>query len=468
MRERVYNLQQTIQSLQIQGKYGEVIEPCYQLLQAATDAGDRQLQMEAYASFALCFYKLGDTKDAFHYIEQHAILCENHGTKEDYMYSYHIFHLLYAYTGNYGRARHVLETGIELAEQLENRRLVSENSSELSFVLCQLGEYAEALEAAKRGARIAALEDPYCPYLVLKATLASARACMGLGDFSAAEGLLETVMRDPLLPSYDAEVVQSWRLLADIQLEQGKTEESLASLEQAAERAQTFQDHQQLKQILQQQIRLCGKTGDFGRGFTIQQKYIGLLEDLQRQEISNEAMKLEMKVKLRELEKQANTDFLTGVASRRALEDTARKWLADPTETMQNIVCIAFDIDNLKKVNDTYGHPFGDQVIRKVAATCSSLLRKNDRTGRIGGDEFVAILRDITFQDACRTARRMLDAVTAIRLECNGEYVPLTLSIGVAESQNGRITDYSMLYHKADIALYKAKNGGKNQVVCYK
>ncbi|MGN7407961.1 GGDEF domain-containing protein [Sporosarcina sp. SAFN-010] len=174
-----------------------------------------------------------------------------------------------------------------------------------------------------------------------------------------------------------------------------------------------------------------------------------------------------MNLKLQELERQANTDYLTEVSNRKALEETANEWLDQAALSEENVVCIAFDIDNLKTLNDTYGHPFGDQVIRRVAHECSGLLRRSDKTGRVGGDEFVSILRGISIEDASKKAQQMLEAVTNLSIERSGDPIPLTLSIGIAESSCGKITEYGKLYHKADIALYRAKNSGKNQVCIY-
>ncbi|WJY26221.1 MULTISPECIES: GGDEF domain-containing protein [Sporosarcina] len=466
MRETIQRLQRTIESLQHQGKFEEMIECCYQLLQAATDMGDHHLRMEAYANYALGFYRLGAIKEAFQYIGRHANLCETWGTKEDYMHSNHIFCLLYVYTGDYERAKQVLEMSIDLAEQLGNSRLISENSSELCNVLCRLGEYDRALKAGRRGASVAADLEPYCPYLLLKAALASAHAYYGLEDMESSAVLLEIVQRDPLLDTYPAERVKSIRLKAEIQLRQRHPRNAMASLEEASRMAEASSDHKQLKEILERQVSLAEHFGDFKHGFSVQRRYIRLLEELHEKEVINAVLQLDMKVKLRELEKQVNTDFLTGIANRRSVEDLAGGWLAESAGSAENIVCIAFDIDNLKVLNDRFGHPFGDQAIRKVADLCSSLMRKGDTTARIGGDEFVAVLRDITLQDGCRRAHDMLEAVRSALLPCNGENVMLSISAGVAENRRGSISDFAKLYHKADIALYEAKRSGKSRVIC--
>ncbi|REB08698.1 GGDEF domain-containing protein [Sporosarcina sp. BI001-red] len=467
MSEHIQKLQKSIQTLRNHGKYNEMIEACYQLLQSATDLEDRQLQMNAYANFALGFYKIGDIKDAFFYIEKHAMLCEIYGDKEDEMDSNHIFFMLYEYIGNYVKAKQVLENSIELATKLKKYNLVSENCSELSSVLSRMGKYEEALIVGKKGARIAARHEPYCPFLFLKAILSVAQALLGMAELEEVDSLLQTVVRDRVLQDYSIEKTKCYRLLAHLQRLQQNPQDALESLTIAKESAKNSNNFKQQKEIQEVQIELYRELKDFEKGFDIQEEHIQLLKEIHRHDAANAAMKLEMKVKLQDLERQANTDFLTGVSSRRALEETANEWLAQAPLFEENIVCITFDIDNLKKLNDTFGHLFGDQVIRRVAQECSNLLRRSDKTGRVGGDEFVSILKGISIEDGMKKAQQMLDAVTQLSVEHNGKNIPLTLSIGVAENYHGSIKEYNKLYHKADIALYRAKNNGKNRVCIY-
>ncbi|WP_432354328.1 GGDEF domain-containing protein [Sporosarcina sp. A2] len=468
MSVHIQNLQESIQSLRNHGRYNEMIEACYQLLQEATDLGDRQLQMDAYVNFALGFYKIGDIKDAFLYIEKHAMLCEIYGNESDELDSNHIFFLLYEYTGNYVKAKHVLENTIVLGSKLGKYNLVSENCSELSSVLSCTGNHEEALRVGEKGARIAAHHEPYCPFLLMKATLAVAEAHFGLKDFETAKSLIQTVVQDSVLESYAKEKAKCYRLLAEMQRVQQKPIDALASLAIAEDSAKNANNLKQQKEIQEVQIELHSELKNFEKGFEIQARHIELLKEIHFQDTVNAAMKLEMKVKLQELERQANTDFLTEVSSRRALEETANEWLTQASLSEENVVCIAFDIDNLKTLNDTYGHAFGDQVIRRIARVCSDLLRRSDITGRIGGDEFVSILKGITVEAAYKKAQRMLKAVNGLSFEQNGEKLSLTLSIGLAENAYGSIKEYDKLYHKADIALYRAKNKGKNQVCIYR
>ncbi|MDW0108848.1 GGDEF domain-containing protein [Sporosarcina aquimarina] len=466
MNEQITQLQERMRLNRMNGSYKEMIETSYQLLRIAKQTNNQKLEMDAYANYALGFYAIGDCKDAFHYMELHADLCEQVGDAEDYMKSYHVFHLLYDYTENYDMAKTVLEKSISLADRLGKDQLVSENCSALSGVLSRMNDYDEALRAGKKAARIAALHDPYCPSLVLKAILAIANACLSIGKLEDADLILHMVMKDPVIQVQENEKMKCYRLAARLHVLQNDLEAALESLKCAKESALKTNNYKYQKEIHEEQIELYQQLEMYKEGFEVQQQQIQLLQQLHQQETANAALELEMKMKLQELERVANTDFLTNVSNRRALELTANEWLLQADRVKENVVCIAFDIDNLKLINDEFGHPFGDYVIQCVAQTCNDLLRCTDKTGRIGGDEFVAILRGISIGDACRKAHDMLDAVTNLIIEQEGKRVPVSLSVGVAESRYGDITEYATLYRHADSALYQAKNSGKSQVCC--
>lgn len=118
---------------------------------------------------------------------------------------------------------------------------------------------------------------------------------------------------------------------------------------------------------------------------------------------------------------------------------------------------IMFDIDDFKWVNDTYGHPFGDTVIREVAVATALSLRRTDLCGRYGGEEFIIILPDTDLAEATNVANRVLAAITAIEFE---HPVHITVSGGISQYEGGTTED---LVSATDAKLYKAKRNGKNR-----
>jgi diguanylate cyclase (GGDEF)-like protein len=121
------------------------------------------------------------------------------------------------------------------------------------------------------------------------------------------------------------------------------------------------------------------------------------------------------------------------------------------------------DIDHFKRINDSHGHAVGDQVLRHASRVLAAGLRERDRLGRVGGEEFVAVLPGATLAQARQVAERMRNAVDAARLIGPSGEVRFTVSIGVACAQVAESADG--LLERADAALYAAKNGGRNAVV---
>ncbi len=163
------------------------------------------------------------------------------------------------------------------------------------------------------------------------------------------------------------------------------------------------------------------------------------------------------------LEHLANTDTLTGLANRRHLfERFAEAW-AMVQRKDQPLGCIMFDIDKFKSVNDTYGHAAGDFVLKQVARVCRDCLRPYDILGRFGGEEFCIASPQNDADGTAALAERIRGAIEQTDFVFEGTYIPVTVSLGVAE----RTDDHSgpeALISAADEMLYRAKENGRNQV----
>ncbi|GMA57984.1 hypothetical protein GCM10025858_24870 [Alicyclobacillus sacchari] len=204
--------------------------------------------------------------------------------------------------------------------------------------------------------------------------------------------------------------------------------------------------------------------GDIETGFYAQKEYISVLLESRKRELERTALQLEIKHSLADLKKKATTDHATGLANRYCLESTANEWLREAADRCENIVCIVIDIDHFKCINDQCGHLFGDEVIRQVTEACASVLRKEDLMGRYGGDEFVVIIRGVPLDVGVRKAEQMLEAIRNLNVSCGETPVPISASLGVADNGAGTVLQFKDLFQLADVELYKAKQGGRNQV----
>ncbi len=157
----------------------------------------------------------------------------------------------------------------------------------------------------------------------------------------------------------------------------------------------------------------------------------------------------------------ANHDALTGLPNRRLFNERINLEISRSQRNKQKIGVMLFDLDQLKKVNDSFGHNVGDILLQSVAQRLLGLLRKSDTVARMGGDEFLLILPEmVKNQDAILTAERILVALsTPFHLE--GYEINITTSIGIAFfPDDGTVVED--LVKKADIAMYKAKEKGGN------
>ncbi|MDE6404705.1 MAG: sensor domain-containing diguanylate cyclase [Lachnospiraceae bacterium] len=169
--------------------------------------------------------------------------------------------------------------------------------------------------------------------------------------------------------------------------------------------------------------------------------------------------------KKKELEDKADTDLLTGLNNKLATERKIKDYMAQNPDKQ----CMMFmiDIDNFKKINDTMGHAFGDEVLRSLGIQIGAIFRASDIIGRVGGDEFMVFLKDVATDEVIlKEAKKMENFFKNFQA---GEYVKYkaTASIGVAVfPQEGN--DFETLYKAADQGVYKAKKRGKNQLAFYR
>ncbi len=167
-----------------------------------------------------------------------------------------------------------------------------------------------------------------------------------------------------------------------------------------------------------------------------------------------------------ELMLQANTDSLTGAMSRRSFQTSTEREIARAQRNGTELSCALIDIDHFKSINDTYGHGVGDVVLQRVVATCKSELRASDYIGRLGGEEFAAMLPDASPDSALEVAERIRKAVAAMVVEVSAGKIGATVSIGLA-TRTAVENNFELLLRRADVAVYKAKSGGRNRAVSY-
>ncbi len=195
-------------------------------------------------------------------------------------------------------------------------------------------------------------------------------------------------------------------------------------------------------------------------------KLIIMTEDLQKKII-------ELEKQVHELEKDLIHDALTGLKTRAFFEEEATIYLHAVANLnagkrkewfgFKNLSFLFFDIDHFKQINDTYGHPVGDQVLHEVAQLINKSVREGDTVARWGGEEMVACLLGANEKDAKDKAESIRKSIE--QLTFSNSQIKVTISIGVAS--NFKEATVANLLKNADLSVYKAKRTGRNKVVAF-
>lgn len=167
----------------------------------------------------------------------------------------------------------------------------------------------------------------------------------------------------------------------------------------------------------------------------------------------------ERKRRERALRFQASHDGLTALYNRRYTQRAMQRELRLAARTSHSVAVVLFDLDHFKRINDTYGHNVGDQVLKQVAHRISERVRETDIVGRWGGEEFLLVLPGTDEAGAARLAEALREHIAVARFPCPE---PMTISLGYAQAAPDE--DADALFQRVDQALYKAKAAGRNRV----
>lgn len=160
----------------------------------------------------------------------------------------------------------------------------------------------------------------------------------------------------------------------------------------------------------------------------------------------------------------SHTDYLTGIANRGRVFELGFKLVDEAREGATEFSVVLFDVDHFKKINDTLGHAAGDRALREIVTVAEGTLRDGEFLGRLGGEEFIAVLPGCDRKQAHERAEALRAAVSAAGfLHADRHPVNFTVSLGVATLDAG--ADFQILVNRADEALYVAKNSGRNRTV---
>lgn len=159
------------------------------------------------------------------------------------------------------------------------------------------------------------------------------------------------------------------------------------------------------------------------------------------------------------LQETSAKDYLTSAATRARLEEEAYRWMNFCRRQSLPLCLVFVDVDNLKNINDSYGHAMGDIVLKQIAAVMRAQLRNSDTIARWGGDEFVLLLPNVTLQNAVLLLDRVKNAINALTLD---EGASVSCSFGVVQMRTD--STYQEMLAQADTMMYRSKKNGKGRI----
>ena len=423
----------------------------------------------------------------------------------------------YRRMGDHAKAMEYLRQSMAFAERQGDPGLQSVALLQIAFLHQDLGRYDEALEVLRRAIDVAAGHG--LEYEVAAAHLAMASALVKKGDFSGAETALATARisferlgdrsneamlqllegmvlagrgddvqaldhYDRATRAFDAD--PNLRYQVDLYAARALSHEALGDYRAAMDdlklertgRRKLYDDARtQQSLLLQYQFDTARRDLENARlqaERRSQQQRLEVVERANRWQLvaltsSGLLMVLLLALflrqwrNMRQINRLALTDALTGVANRRHIEVAAEQAVTHARSSSEPMAVITFDLDWFKRINDGHGHAGGDQVLVRVARACEAVLRQNDLLGRIGGEEFIVLLPNTSPDAALLVAERLRDSVHRLDLSDIAENLGVTISLGLAmlRTQDDGVHD---VIDRADAALYRAKEAGRNRV----
>lgn len=322
---------------------------------------------------------------------------------------------------------------------------------------------ASADATGSKGLRVLVVDDDTTIRAVLKALLAKAghQVSEAANGRQALEMALEfqpqLMIVDWLMPEMDG--LQLTRALRQTKIGRGIYVILLTSMEDEEKLIEAFESG--VDDFMSKPLRPRVFEAHLRAG----QRVVRLQEEVERDREEIRRYAAELAVTNRKLEEAAMTDFLTGFANRRyAMERMEQEWAAS-LRSGRPLACLVIDVDEFKRVNDSFGHDVGDLVLRQTAAALKSGLRAHDVVARAGGDEFLVICPDTTLPAALACAERVRQSVASARVATGGVELRPSVSIGVAVRE-AAMSGADMLVKCADQGLYVAKDRGRNCVGC--
>ncbi len=361
--------------------------------------------------------------------------------------------ITFMHIGNYEPALELGLRALELNRKLGTARREAYLTDTVGQILIAMGDYARAEAHFQQALQTSQFADRDTIKTTLLINLG--RVALVQDDYARAEDRVNQALSSALEGNFPSEAAECYQLLSEIHEKKGHPSGALEHFKKfyELEKSITMAESARRVSVLnaQQEFENARHEAEIYR-----------LRNVELQQEIEERKRLEAK-----LVQLATTDELTGIHNRRYFFERAQTEFSRAIRYKRSLTVLMVDVDHFKKVNDTFGHSAGDQVLSGLSAVICRMLRDSDIFGRYGGEEFCILLPDTSAKQGLSVAERIRQNVELHPFETTTGTLSITLSIGLAcLFLNGpnQPTSLEQLINKADHALYKAKQDGRNRV----
>lgn len=446
--------------------------------------------VDIYDCIGWCHFCLGDYAEALDFLTHALDIAEQIGDRS--LQAYELDHIgsVHASSGHADVGLEMQERALAIHRELNDRTGEAFILNNIAYTYLDLGRIDDALESATSALRYA--EQGQRPHLQMWVLDTLADVYLHTGDAISAERCTRRALalagehrsaadgaKCLLTLGRIAATHRNWDEAVDL------TEQALALFEQQPWSVERYQCHKLIAEFQEargdfkdaldhfrlfhelREAKVNNETASRLSSLRMTHQIESARKDLEIHRLRSLALEREIaerRVAQARLEAQASLDSLTGLFNRGHLSV-----LADSLQSAGNpsgpVSLMMFDIDRFKRVNDTFGHRAGDDVLVSVARQLTTNARETDVPCRYGGDEFLVLLVGADSRSAENAAERLRERIAATPVPCGGDLIHTTISVGVATVAGGGPVDLPDLIERADRALYKAKETGRNKVV---
>ena len=473
------------------------------LLENSRRLGDKKSEKKALEVLSYASYFTIDYVSAMSYIIQFAKLVEEDGDLAERIKTYNVFISLYTRAGEYNEAKGLLEKVDRLASEQDLDLARLKNANNYGFFYNTFKEYHKSIPHLLEALTLA--EEIHNTDIVPVIHGNLAVAYLRIGDLFNAKKSLDFISTNMDAGQSGISRAEAYMYRGELLSLEGNYEEAINQVKASKVISNKFGYVAELAEAIMIEASIYKKMNAYKQAYLALEEYIDISTilfstekrsaltrlkmeyDVNKREVETDVLREQNAIleeqnrkiqeQTREMERlnvvlgrqnddlhqSAIEDYLTGVYNRKYFTLKLQEEFSIAKENDGKMACIIFDIDRFKRINDTYGHLIGDEMIKHVSSICEETLDTNSIIGRFGGDEFMILMIDADITEAEGKANELLQVLAVSPLVVDRENIYATLSLGVSDNKYMSPKTTDELMHIADQGLYMAKENGRNQ-----